>query len=305
MGRILGHIARWTVAIVISLIALGFLFGIGLGLWRAAEAGAGRLFPTATPTSTATATSTPQPSATATSTTAATATATTAPSTATATSVPAATASPTTAPANTATPVPPANTPSTTGGGSTGTGAPAACSFSAPGDLDSMVKTKIELAPQNTWFHRVFNERLFNAANSWGGADSWFVTLALGSNSGGNWTSHGNPGQIVFRGTSTNINWCLGVLTTAKWKEQFMGTGNMPAAINVRISPNTNVTVVNASGVTKTQPTSDQGDITITLPDSGVVIISVSYQTASPTHESLVWWGPQDRTTGINILDAR
>lgn len=181
-----------------------------------------------------------------------------------------------------------------------------ACKFDAPAsNLDTMPKTLIELASQDTWFHRVFNERLFNAANNWGGSDSWFVTLALGPNAGGNWTSMSNPGQIVYRATSTNIQWCLGVLTTSKWKSQFMGDGSMPAAINVRIAPESVVTVVTAQGKTIRQATSDMGDITIVLPDSGVVTISVSYKTAAPTHESLVWWGPYDRSVNINTLDAR
>lgn len=175
----------------------------------------------------------------------------------------------------------------------------------AVGNLDNMLKTKIELASTGTWFHRVFNERLFNQANNWGGADSWFVTLALGSNSGGSWTSHSNPGQIVYRGTNTHLTWCLGVLTTAQWKEQFMGSGNTPAAINVRIAPDSPVTVTTASGKTVVQNTSDMGDITIVLPDSGVITISVDYTTAAPTHESLVWWGPYDRSENINTIDAR
>ncbi len=179
------------------------------------------------------------------------------------------------------------------------------CAFAAPGNLDAMPKTKIELASANAWFHRVFNERLFNQANNWGGADSWFMSLALGSNSGGNWTSHGNPGQIVYRGTSTHLTWCLGVLTTGQWKSQFMGDGNLPAAINVRIAPESVVTIVTASGKTVTQATSDMGDITVILPDSGVVTITVDYTTAAPTHESLVWWGPYDRSANINTIDAR
>lgn len=175
----------------------------------------------------------------------------------------------------------------------------------ASGNLDTMQKTVIELAPQNTWFHRVFNPRLFNAANNWGGADSWFVTLALGPNAGGAWTSHGNPGQIVYRGTSTQISWNLGVLTTAQWKSQFMGDTNLPAAVNVRIAPNSVVTVRTASGKVVSQATSDAGDITVILPDSGVVTITVNYTTAAPTHESLVWWGSYDRSVNINTVDAR
>jgi hypothetical protein len=172
--------------------------------------------------------------------------------------------------------------------------------------MDKMPKNVIELVAENTWFHRVFNPRLFNEANKWAGADSWFATLAKGHNSGGAWTSFGVTGQIVYRGTQNHLVWCLGVLTTAKHKSEFLvGAKDVPVAINVRIAPESSVTVVTASGQTVTQATSDAGDITIILPDSGIVTISVDYTTAAPTHESLVWWGPYDRSKDINTIDAR
>ena len=182
---------------------------------------------------------------------------------------------------------------------------PDPCEFITPGHLDGMPSTVIELAQENTWFHRVFNTRLFNAANNWAGADSWFVSLALGPNSGGNWTSFTNPGQIIYRGTSTSIRWCLGVSTSSEWKSQFMGDTTTPAAINIRIAPNSVVTVVKADGTVVHQATSDMGDITVILPNDGIVTISVSFTTAAPTHESIIWWGPYDRSININTVDAR
>jgi hypothetical protein len=180
-----------------------------------------------------------------------------------------------------------------------------ACSFPTVGDFEAMPKTKIELIGLNTWFHRVFNERLFNAANNWGGADSWFLTWALGPNSGGAWTSHGNSGEVVYRGTSTHIQWCLGLTTSSQYKNQFMAGAGGNAAVNVRIAPNSVVTVQTAGGKTIQQATSDAGDITIILPDTGTVVILVDYTTAAPTHESLVWVGPYDRSDHINTVDGR
>ena len=87
--------------------------------------------------------------------------------------------------------------------------------------------------------------------------------------------------------------------------DEFLAGASGPVAINVRIAPNSTVTVVTASGNTVSQATSDAGDITVILPDSGVVTISVDYATAEATHESLVWWGPYDRSDGINTIDAR
>jgi hypothetical protein len=201
----------------------------------------------------------------------------------------------------TVTPVPVLETPVT---GNNSPAAPQTCSFAAPGNLDDMPKMVIEDASANTWFHRVFKPALFKAPN-WDGADNWFVSLALGPNSGGVWTSHKNSGEIVYRGTDTHLMWCLGVLTTAKWKSQFLEGANYAAAINVRIAPHSVVAVTTHSGKTLSQATSDMGDITIILPDSGVTVVSVSYSTAAPTHESLVWWGPYDRSENINTVDAR
>lgn len=208
---------------------------------------------------------------------------------------------------------PPATTTTPVSGGAPGgvpSGqAPAAWTAPQPGsDLNNetqFTKVPIDVAKEGQWNHRVFNMRLFNADNNWGGADSWFVSLVTGANSGGAWTSHGNPGQIVYRGNNTHINWCLGVLTTAQYKDQFMAGASGNAGINVRIAPNSVVTVKTASGQVVNQATSDAGDITIILPDSGVVTICVDYTTAAPTHESLVWWGPYDRSENINTVDGR
>jgi len=180
------------------------------------------------------------------------------------------------------------------------------CTFDNPGSLDTMPKQVIELAPAEAWFHRVFNTRLFNEANNWGGADNWFMSLALGPNSGGSWTSMSNPGQIVYRATSTSTTWCLGLLTTKQYKSQFLGdVADVPIAVNIRITPNTLISVRTATGKTISQATSDGGDITIILPDEGIVVIAVAFTTAAPTFESLVWWGPYDRSADINTIDAR
>ncbi len=181
---------------------------------------------------------------------------------------------------------------------------PTECTFSTPGNIDNMPKSIIEMFSEGAWTHRVFNERLFNAQNNWGGADSWFVTLALGANSGGAWTDMGNPGQIIYRGTSTHLSWCLGVLTTSKHKDEFMVGQSGDAAINVRITPDTPVLVTGPGG-SFPGLTSDAGDITIILPENGVVTIAVDYSTAAPTHESHVWWGPYDRSENINTIDPR
>jgi len=180
------------------------------------------------------------------------------------------------------------------------------CSFAAPGNPEAMPKILIDNAPDNTWFHRVFNPSLFVAPN-WNGADSWFFAYAIGPNSGGSWISHGNPGEFMYRQNMVSASWCLGVTTNGTMKEQFM-SGPRPAenaAINVRVLPNTVVHVTTANGSPVSQATSDGGDITIIVPDNGTITISTSFTTAAPTFESFVWVGPYDRSQFINTIDAR
>jgi hypothetical protein len=209
------------------------------------------------------------------------------------------------------------NMPAPTSAPATSTNVPAAtnapvvnttgdCTFSAPStDFDSMPKTLIELAEMNKWFHRVYNPREFNAAHNWGGADSWFNTYALGPNSGGAWTSYGNPGEFVYRATSTHVNWCLGVHTNSQYKDQFLGNqASLSAAINIRVAHDVDVYVQTASGKVVVQKTSDQGDITVVLPDNGTVFIWTDFSTAAPTFESKVWVGPYDRSEFINTIRA-
>lgn len=180
-------------------------------------------------------------------------------------------------------------------------------------DLNAKGFTKVEIdnAALNTWNHRVFNMSLFHAPN-WDGADSWFNTLAIGPNSGGFWTSFGNTGEVIYRGNTNHLSWCLADLTTSTWngidlKKQFLSRGNpsLPVAMNVRIIPNSIVSVKKHDGNVVSQATSDGGDITIVLPDNGVTSVCVDYTTAAPTHESHVWFGPYDRSANINTIDAR
>lgn len=193
-----------------------------------------------------------------------------------------------------------------TSGGASGSGSGEGCYLNTPGLLDKMPKVQIEDAVLNAWFHRVFNPALFTEANGWGGADSWRHVYALGTHSGGNWRDFNNSGQIIYRATSTHIEWCLGVLTTGEHFDQFMAGDNSEAdAINVRITPNTPVRVLTAQGETIIKNTSDAGDITIILPMDGVIIIAVDYSTNAPSHESHVWVGPYDRSANINTIDAR
>ena len=180
------------------------------------------------------------------------------------------------------------------------------CKFPTPDALDAMPKTTIDQFNQNVWTHRVYNNALFNQQNNWGGADSWEATLAIGANSGGGWTSYGNPGEVIYRATNTTTNWCLGILTSSQYKAQFLSNSNpdLPVAINIRITPFTAVYVRTVSGNVYSQLTSDGGDLTVVLPDDGVVSIWATVTTVAPTFETRIHWGPYDRSAYINTLHA-
>lgn len=169
-------------------------------------------------------------------------------------------------------------------------------------------KTTIELAQQNHWTHRVFNMRDFHAPD-WGGADSWFVSLNIGPNSGGAWTSYGNQGEVIYRAKSTQVAWCIGVLTNSQYKAQFLSNTNDPNQVvgfNVKTAPGTTVAVKTHNGTVKTAPTSDLGDVLVQLPDDGTTTICTAFTSAAPTSESRLHWGPDDRPTeAINRIDAR
>lgn len=170
-------------------------------------------------------------------------------------------------------------------------------------------KTTIELAKEGRWTHRVFNARLFNAANNWGGADSWYASLNIGPNTGGAWTSYGNPSEIIYRATSTQVGWCVSILTTSTFKAEFLSNTNDPSQVvgfNVKTAPNTMVAVMTQSGQLKTGTTSDLGDILVQLPNDGVTTICTAFTSAAPTSESRLHWGPDDRPTeAIDRIDAQ
>lgn len=178
------------------------------------------------------------------------------------------------------------------------------CSFNLPRTIDHEALNSeyiVEEAPRDAWFHRLWDKNLFHAPD-WAGSDTWFMTYAILHESGGSFISHGNKGEIVFRGNSTELEWCLAIMTTEQYKGD-IDNGYEQVAVNIQIAPNTPVDLIDANGnVLVTQNTSDQGDLTITLPNSGVIAIHARYHTDAPTDEAEVWFGPYDRSDEINTL---
>ncbi len=217
--------------------------------------------------------------------------------------------------------------------------------FAKPGDINMMPKNLIEdvgsgkaqtkdvqAVGWNAWFHRVFDLGIFNKDNGYKGADSWFVTLALGPHSGIKWSSFGNTGEIKARAdySSTTYSWCLGVSTVNKavingqsvdLKAQTLSRD--PSAPNVQMSfriahderlfvASPTGTVTCGAGIDQKRDckalsanavdtqVSDQGDVTIVLPDCGVTYIWTTYKTEQQTYNADIHWGPLDHTDNIN-----
>ncbi|MGE5042145.1 MAG: hypothetical protein ACM3IJ_04550 [Candidatus Levyibacteriota bacterium] len=180
------------------------------------------------------------------------------------------------------------------------------------GNDKQFTSTIIEQAKQGDWIHRLFNPGLFNAANNYGGADSWAISLNVGPNAGGSWKGEGVSGRFVYRAVQNQVGWCLGILTSKTWnnidlKSQLLSGSDpsLPIGFNVRIEPGSTVMVKTNSGEIKSGVTSDMGDIQVVLPDSGLTTICTAFSTAAPTGESQLWVGPRDRSKDINTIDAR
>lgn len=172
-------------------------------------------------------------------------------------------------------------------------------------NLDDLLKVRIEDAPRNEWFHRVFNPSIFNAQNNWAGADSWFVTMAILREVGGQFRSFGNPGQIVFRQYQQDAAFQIAILTTARWKDQFLAGQPGPAQINIRTAPGAPVSLIGPGGdIRVTARASDMGDVSINLPDECRVTISVANRIHDQNGETHIWWGPTGRKTDINLIDG-
>lgn len=202
--------------------------------------------------------------------------------------------------------------------------------------IDDMNKAHIDKANKGEWTLTVFNEGLFNVENGWQGADSFYTAKAIGDYSGGSWVSHGNPGEYIFRQTETHASFCMGINTTTSWtdengtvinlKEQFLSNTDVDVAqVSIRVAHDAWVNIWSSTGNYEigTDPnkhvvecrdlsgggisckTSDQGDITIVLPDDGIVTFWTEYETDASTFEAIVKVGPFDRSDDINYVDTR
>lgn len=171
-------------------------------------------------------------------------------------------------------------------------------------NLDDLPKTTIQDAPRGQWFHRVYNPDWFHAPD-WGGADSWFTTLAILRENGGQFRSFGTPGMITFRQSQSYAEFQLAVLTTARWRDQFLAGAQGPVQMNIRTAPGAYVSLVGPGGdIRISQRTSDMGDITINLPDECRVTVACAPKIHDENGETIIWFGPTDRTSDIDLING-
>lgn len=177
-----------------------------------------------------------------------------------------------------------------------------------PTDLEALPRSTVKAAPLGQWFHPIYKSSTYQSSGGKDGQWSWAHTLFLGQATGGQFVHfEGNDGSFNFRHSDVHADVSFAVLTTSKWKSQFMeGNSTAPFGLNVRALPGTMITVYGENGkVLGSQAASRAGDLTIILPDDGVTGVSLSEDDPPKTFEVKVWVGPYDRSEGINTFDAR
>jgi hypothetical protein len=181
-----------------------------------------------------------------------------------------------------------------------------------PTDLEAVPRSTIKAAPLGQWIHPVFKSTLYQSSGGKDGQWSWAHTVCLITAQGGSFLHfEGNDGSFNFRHNAASANVEFAILTTSKWKPQFMeGAGNS-FSLNVRAMPGTTITITREGGqVLGTQAVSQAGDLTIIMPDDGVTGVRLSENDPAKTFEVKAWVGPYDRGPGvnaeaINVFDAR
>lgn len=174
-----------------------------------------------------------------------------------------------------------------------------------PADLEPLPRSIVDSAPFGQWFHPIFDQGTFQKSGGFDGQWSWAHTVCLGQSNGGRFKNfERNDGRFVFRMDTTQSHQAFAILTTSRWKSQFMqGDTRFPFSVNIRAMPGTTIQVAgNKSG---SQAVSQGGDLTIILPDDGITSFVYDVSDPAMTHETIVWVGPYDRSQNINTFDAR
>ncbi len=177
-----------------------------------------------------------------------------------------------------------------------------------PSDLEPLPRVLITSAPLGQWIHPIYKSSTYQSSGGKDGQWSWAHTVYLAQANGGQFRQfEGNDGAFTFRHSDVHADVSFAVLTTSKWKSQFMeGNTSAPFGLNVRALPGTMITVYGENGkVLGSQAASRAGDLTIILPDDGATGISLSEDDPPKTFEVKIWVGPYDRSEGINTFDAR
>lgn len=194
------------------------------------------------------------------------------------------------------------------GGGSSGSGS--VVIPTKPADLEAVDRSTITAAPLGKWVHPIFKSALFQSSGGNDGQWSWAHTIALITANGGFFRHfEGNDGRFVFRHAQPDATMSFAVLTTSKWKSQFMeGQTQFPDSVNIRTLPGQTVNVYDGNGkLLGSRKTSIGGDLLIQLPDDGVTAFSVTETDPNANFEIQIWFGADDQQNDpkINRFDAR
>lgn len=174
-----------------------------------------------------------------------------------------------------------------------------------PSNLDSLPRYIVDSAPFGQWFHPIFDQGVYQSSGGNDGQWSWANTLNLGQSTGGRFKNfERNDGRFVFRMDKTQAHVEFAILTTSRWKDQFMQGKNFPFSVNIRTMEGTVINIKgNKSGSQGLSPRGN--DLTIVLPDDSVTTFSFDVFDPNATHEVMIWVGPYDRSVNINTFDAR
>lgn len=178
----------------------------------------------------------------------------------------------------------------------------------SPDNLENLKRRQISQAPLGEWFHPIYDKEVFEASNGFEGQWSWYHTLILQEENGGQFLGfENNDGRFVFRVNRPSSAASFAVLTTGEHFDQFMaGSDANHSAVNVRTLPNTVVEIYDpqTEEVVGSQRTSRGGDLTIIEPQNGMYGVRVEVEDPAATFEVQVWFGPYDRSENINTFDA-
>lgn len=176
-------------------------------------------------------------------------------------------------------------------------------------NIEAIPRYPIESAPLNLPFHPIFDTAAFQRSGGTEGQWSWFHTLLLHEAQGLQFRGfERNDAKFVARVNSPDALASFFVLTTAKYKNQFMQGTDAVDGMNIRTLPGTKVEIFDpiSNETVGSHEVSQGGDLLVMMPDNGLVGARFPIQDPAASFEAQIWFGPDDRPNSkINRFDAR